>query len=202
MRFSCTQCPCCLRAKAGLTPWISRQFIVGLHRKTIRTHTNGQFGVHSSAHAYDGGLPGGENPHRRPSCTQSDHIFYQSGCRSVSKSNAAVLMIHFALSFFSTSEPLQSSKASVEGEVHYEPVLWQPRHSGGGALFQGGPKDRGVFGNVSRHSDVPMCAHAFACTCFHWYKYFLQRWDPHSSKPQRQKKNSDKAECNNQANQN
>lgn len=73
---SVSRLPSC---KSGLTPWISRQFIVGLHRKTIRTHTNGQFGVHSSAHAYDGGL----RAERTHTDTQAPHRMITSFIRVV-----------------------------------------------------------------------------------------------------------------------
>lgn len=156
--------------KSSLTPWTSRQFIAGRHRKTICTHTKAQFQVHSSSHAQDFGLPA-ERSHMDTHTLRTewweDFSPVLVGVSLTIRVTQCWQFISLFLFSFTAPEPVQSPKASMEGEVHSEPLLWQPRHSGGGAVFQGGPENRGVFGNVSPHSDgVCVCA----CVCFLWLR--------------------------------
>lgn len=200
MHFSCTQCPSCLCAKAGshlgqagslLRRYIERPF-------ALAQMVNLEFTVQltrTTLHCV----------WREP--TQTPHRMITSFIRVYLVIRVTQCAGDSFCSAFITSEPLQSSKASVEGEVHSKPVLRQPRHSGGGALFQGGPTDRGVFGNVSLHSDVH-CVCASVCVHLCSLVQNISRDDFHTPpKPKDKKKTRTrlKKSCfvgNNQTNQN
>lgn len=87
--------------KSSLTPWTSRQFIAGLHRKTICTHTNAQFQVHSSSHAQGFGLQAERSHMDASDSTRNDERFHQSRYWSEThnQSNAA-LIINMSLCLF------------------------------------------------------------------------------------------------------
>lgn len=195
---SVSRLPSC---KSGLTPWISRQFIVGLHRKTIRTHTNGQFGVRSSAHAYDGGL----RAERTHTDAQAPHRMITSFIRVVVR---VYLMVRVTLCWWFILLFLFYIRTTAK---------FQGLSGGRGSLWTGSLTAQTFWrwSSVPRRAEGPRsvwecessfrCAHVCACICVYLCS-LVQIFSPTMRSTLLQtpetKKNSDKAECNNQANQN